>query len=772
MGILKRIFGGGPAQKETPPAARVPDIALQHGVEIAGKYTVRALLGRGGMGEVYLVEDQLSGEMRAAKLMRAADGASVEDLQAFRREAMALLNLGTHPFILRLYEVHDRGRDTVLILEYVPPDNGCTSLQEYVTRTTDYTDSLLGVWAVQFCVAMEHALGCGMQAHRDIKPANLLVGAGSFLKVSDFGLALTAASHTTAVGRRSPSFSMLQKLDSAERRMSCGTPGYIAPEILSGGKACAQSDMFSFGVTFWQLAARSLQSPFDVRFTGDVDAFQEQLRREAIAGRVRPIDTPFIGVIRRCLDADPSRRYPDFSALREDLKVASKRHGLRAMDFIVKPGIRATLEDHVSRARAYLVLGRRARALEILDRAIRHDSNSVAALSARGDAHLETGDASRALRDFKAAHEVNNEADAPLIGMARALLLLDSTEDAEALLAEVLARHPRNADARLETASALSRRGQHDEAVLLIDQVVKEVPEHAVAHEYRARALWKRNDLAGASAALLQALCLDPLRLRAGLALASLCRDSGDSKAELEAYARVVALFRSEPEVLNRIAIYMAEHGQPSQAIPLFDLAAEFEGSVESKATALVNKGNALMNLKEFDDARQQFQQALQLHPQSALAHCRLGDWETERGDAKRGAALYVTACQLEPDSARHHANAGTAFLRQGDYARAQEHLAQSVELFPEQPHIHYNLAAALVQQGDAEHAIQQLALAVTHDPRYARGWYLKAQIEARLGRSRDAATSVRNASKNADALARAESEGVRALAQEYGVAR
>lgn len=770
MGILQQIFGRGPAQQETP----ISPFVLQAGTTLAEKYVVRALLGRGGMGEVYLVEELSTGEMRAAKLMRASADASVEDLLAFRREAMALLNLGTHPFILRLFDVNDRGRDTVLIVEYVPPEAGCTSLHDYIVRTTDYTDRVLGMWAVQFCVGMEYALECGLQAHRDIKPANLLVGAAPFLKISDFGLALAASGHVAPVGRRSNAAAALQLLQSAEGRVTCGTPGYIAPEIWGGTKASAQSDIFSFGVTLWQLAARTLQMPFDVRFAGDVNAYQAQLLREAASRRVRRIDNPYFDVIRRCLEPDPSRRYPDFPSLREDLKTAAKRHGLGAMDFIVKPGFRGTLEDFIARGRAYLVLGRRARALKIINRAIEHDARSVPALVARGDIYLGVDDTERAMRDFAAAREVAPEADAPVVGMAKALLLLGRIDSAERLLAEILARHPGNLEARLQAASAMSRRGRNDDALAIIDQVLHEVPDHALAHEYRARILWSRNEIDRANRALHRAIAADPMSLSAGLLLASIARDRdrGDLKDASAAYDRVLALYRSEAEVLNDIAVHMSEHGDARRALQVFDLAAELDGGTEAKAVAMMNKGNALLNLKEVESAREHFEAAIRLDPKYALAHRRLGDWHSEHGDARRGAGHYAAACEFEPDNALYHANAGTAFLRQGEPARAQKHLARSIELVPDQPHIHYNLAAALVQQGDGAAALRQLAIAVQHDPAYARGWYLKAQIEARMNRILQAADSARSALKYADSLNADEREGARALLRELNMGR
>jgi tetratricopeptide (TPR) repeat protein len=742
-------------------------LVLQPGEPLAGHYVVRKLLGRGGMGEVYLSEDTSTGEVRAAKVMRASAQASVGDLLAFRREAVAMLELGSHPFIVRLHELHECGRDTVLILQYVAPENGCTSLEDYIRRTNDYTDNTLGMWAVQFCVGMEHALSHGIDAHRDIKPSNLLVGASPFLKISDFGLVLAAAGHSSSPGRPSADVLVLQQLKSADGRATCGTPGYIAPELAAGEKAGSYSDMFSFGVTLWQLAARSLELPFEVKFSGNVQAYQEQAWREAITRRIRHIDSPYFDIIFRCLAPDPARRYPNFSALREDLKTVAKRQGFRAMDFIVAPGFRGTVEDHVSRARGFAALGRRGRALKILNKSVEFQADSAAALLARGNTHLEMDDTVAALRDFRSAHEFEPTADAPTIGMAKAMLRMDRVEAAEKLLLEVLGRHPRNTEARIQLASALSLRGRHDEALSLLDAVLKEVPDHALAHESRGRALWSRKDTTAALEALKRAITLDPMRVSAGLMFASVARQLGDSAAESAAYDRLVQLYRGEVEILNEVAIFMSEHGLARKALAIFDTAAELEPSAEGKSVALINKGNTLLAVKNLQGARLHFEKAASLDSRSALAHRRLGDWHSEFGEPQRACEFYAHACKLDPNDAFSHGCAGTAYLRNSDFARAQEHLSRSLELISSQPHIRYNLAAALVQQGLAQEAVAELARAVAEDPEYARAWYLKAQIEHRMQRTPDARYSVQHALRHTSALSADELDGARQLARQ-----
>lgn len=765
MGVLRKLFGGGQG-RPPPPSPDSADLPYSPGEVLCGEYIVRLRLGQGGMGEVYLVEHTSSGELRAAKVMRGRTAASAADLVAFRREALALLNVGAHPFLVRLLHVHEQARDTVLVMEYVAPSSGCTTAQDYITRTQDYTDRILGLWAVQFCVGMEHALSCGLAAHRDIKPGNLLIDAGVFLKIADFGLALASDRHPAIVGDTPRGLLQLQQLQSADGRRTCGTPGYIAPELFSGAKASMQSDMFSFGVTLWQLAARSMASPFDVDYRGDPAQYQRAILARAAAHAVKRIDSPYFQVIHRCLAPEPTGRYADFAALREAIKSASKAADLGAMDFIVATGFRGSFQDYVNRGRAYLVLGHHERALRILNEAVRHDPNSPPALVARAAALSHRGQLVAAVRDYETAHRLDPESDAPLTGLASAWLDLGKPAQALPVLEKILERHRANLDALLLKARVLSEQGQNQSALDLIEKILGVEAGNARAHEYRGRILWSLGKLKDAEEAFGQCLQIDPLARHARLGLASLLTARKEIAAAEAQYERARLLFHKSPEVLNEIAAHMAEYGHARRAITMFESLAEMEPA--SRSIMLVNIGNAYMRLGDRASAVSFFKRAIEVDSLNALAYSRIGDLENEDGRSANAATYFAKACELEPENWTYHASAGTAYLRNQKLAQAQSHLRRSAELFPEQPLTLYNLAAALVSEGDAEAAVQELAKAVRVDKEYARGWYLKAQIEARLGRTADASASARCAMANRSALSTSEVEGLQAFMQEY----
>jgi tetratricopeptide (TPR) repeat protein len=756
--LFKNLFGGR-ARPEPPqePQPRVMRQAYQPGELICDEYVVRLFLGQGGMGEVYLVEHSGSGDLRAAKVMRVRSSATDSDLVGFRQEALSLLNVGTHLFIVRLFEVREQARNTVLLMEYVSPVSGCTTVQDYITRTQDYDDRKIGIWAVQFCVGMERALGSGLAAHRDIKPGNLLIDSG-FLKIADFGLALAVSQHPGIVDDLPKGPSQLQWLESEKGYLICGTPGYIAPELFAGGKASSQSDMFSFGVTLWQLAARLLESPYEVRFSDDPAKYQHAILNHV----VRPVDSPYFEVIRQCLAPDPASRYPDFPALREAVKSAAKAANVGAMDFIVAPGFRGDFEDYVNRGRSFIVLGRYERALRILDEAVKHKPDSPAALVAQAEALGHRGQLVSAVRTYETALRLDPESDVPLTGMAFAWLELGKPAHARVALDRVLVRHPANLEAQLLLARVLGAEGNGQAALSGVEKVIAVDSQNWRAQDYHGRALQQLKKFADAATAFRACLRINPLALNARLALASVLTKQNEPVTADAEYQQGVRLFQENPEALNQIAAHMAEHGHAAKAIQLFQTLAE--AVPESRSIMMVNIGNAHRRLGDSWSAANSYQLAIKTDPTNALAYSRLGDLESDSGRNDKAAVYFARACEFEPESSIYHASAGTAYLQQEDYNRATVHLRRSSEIYAEQPHIFYNLAVALAFNGQAEAAVEELTNAVRIDKEYARGWYLKAQIEARLGRTADAAASAGRAAANGSSLSTQELEAVRAL--------
>jgi serine/threonine-protein kinase len=205
---------------------------LLPGDVLAGRYRIERLLGRGGMGAVYLAHDEVLGELVALKLISsawAADEAALID--RFKREAAAARKVSS-PNVIRIHDLGEaRAGLLYLSMEYFP---GKTLADVVAARgilpIADCKDILL-----QVCAGLGAAHTAGV-VHRDLKPHNVLVGERNSVKLIDFGLAkATAADGLTASG------------------MLLGTPHYMSPEQIRGKTVGPQSDVYSLGALAYHL---------------------------------------------------------------------------------------------------------------------------------------------------------------------------------------------------------------------------------------------------------------------------------------------------------------------------------------------------------------------------------------------------------------------------------------------------------------------------------------------------------------------------------------
>ncbi len=258
------------------------------------RYRLLALLGEGGMAEVYRAEDLLLGRQVAVKLLREQLARDQSLLTRFRDEARAAASL-SHPNIVAVYDVgYDLGRHFI-VMEYV---DGPT-LKDLLRQAAPFPVARAVELAMQVLSALDLAHRRGI-IHRDVKPQNVLLTADGQAKVTDFGIArLATAAALTQTGE------------------VFGTAYYLAPERASGQEATAAADIYAVGILLYEMLTGKLP------FTGDspVEVALKHLQQEPDPpGRLNPaVPAGLEQVVLRAMAKDPALRFPSAADMRQAL---------------------------------------------------------------------------------------------------------------------------------------------------------------------------------------------------------------------------------------------------------------------------------------------------------------------------------------------------------------------------------------------------------------------------------------------------------------------
>jgi len=237
-------------------AAIPPNRQYRIGDAIFGEYTISKVFGgqgKSGQGVVYLVTHRERTEPFVLKTLQAT-GDDQSRLKQFRQEAEVWVSLGQHPHIVEAYWVRELDWQLYVAAEYIQPDRaGRNTIADYIAQET-LPDQLMGQWAVQFCDAMQYALGKGLKAHRDVKPANLMINPTGDLKVTDFGLARLAGTRSLALGAATLSSGPTPLAPAHSDRLA-GTLPYMAPEqFFDIQNVDHRADIYAFGIVLFELA--------------------------------------------------------------------------------------------------------------------------------------------------------------------------------------------------------------------------------------------------------------------------------------------------------------------------------------------------------------------------------------------------------------------------------------------------------------------------------------------------------------------------------------
>src|SRR5690349_4966781 len=190
---------------------------------IAARYRIIALLGRGGMGEVYRADDLTLDQSVALKFLPEATAQDPVTLERFHNEVRIARRI-SHPNVCRIYDIGEADGLVFLSMEYVDGED-LGSLLRRIGRLP--SDKALEI-ARKLCAGLAAAHDKGV-LHRDLKPANIMLDGRGQVLITDFGLAGIA-----------------ERIQGAEIRH--GTPAYMSPEQLAGKEVTVRSDIYSLGL--------------------------------------------------------------------------------------------------------------------------------------------------------------------------------------------------------------------------------------------------------------------------------------------------------------------------------------------------------------------------------------------------------------------------------------------------------------------------------------------------------------------------------------------
>jgi eukaryotic-like serine/threonine-protein kinase len=280
-------------------------MAITIGTQL-GSHEIIALLGKGGMGEVYRARDTKLKREVAVKILPDEFSNDSQRVTRFQREAEVLASLN-HPNIAGIHDVQESQGIRYLVLELVEGETLATKLRRGALPVTE----ALTV-AKNICEALEAAHEKGV-IHRDLKPANVKITPEGTVKVLDFGLAKAVESSPNTSASNSPTLSMA----ATQAGVILGTAAYMSPEQAKGLTADARSDVFSLGCVLYEMLTGRQAFHFDTT----TEILAAILMRDPDFGALPPNLSPRIKeLLRRCLEKSPKRRWQAIGDLRAELE--------------------------------------------------------------------------------------------------------------------------------------------------------------------------------------------------------------------------------------------------------------------------------------------------------------------------------------------------------------------------------------------------------------------------------------------------------------------
>jgi serine/threonine protein kinase/Flp pilus assembly protein TadD len=745
---------------------------LNLGDILADRYEIVALLGSGGMGEVYEVEDRELGGRIALKVVHPQMSFDQAVLERFRREVL-LARQVTHPNVCRVFDIgyhKQQGRETIfLTMELVRGETLAARLKR--DGRLESREAL--AIATQLCQALGAAHQAGV-LHRDFKCGNvILIGSGETVRavVTDFGIARWTRSTQDSAGTVTTQGAIF------------GTPAYMSPEQLQGKELTIASDIYSLGLVLYEMVTGSRP------FQGE-SSWTEALKRltddPAAPTRVLPeLGQNWNAAILKCLERDPAKRISPVGEVLALLSESRKRPWIvrkplrlavvaaslllaivsMAVTFrawIWPPSLPASKhvavlpfsfagDDSASNAFAYglseSLTGHLAR-LEPSNSSLwvvpwsqvrnAKPEDSGKAATTLGVNLLLTGQVEKqgsglrmraVLKDARTLQELRSQiidVAGPEAVMLEDTLLARVSGMLQLQLPEGALHHLPGEQTTVPGAYEFYEQGRGylrhgdmdnvDRAIILLRKAIDLDPHFAIAYADLGSAyVLKFRDtkeikwLTQATQMSSQALALNDGLAAAHLAQAMTLQDSGDLDGAIAQFRRALALDPTDDEILRQLALAYDADGKMLEAERLI------KDTIRRNPASWVSYnllGYFYFNHAQYDQAEPLFRTATELAPDYHPALSNLGGVYVAEGKYKEAETILTRAVALKP-SVYAYSNQGTAYFHLAKFSEAAAAYLQATKLNPGNYLLWSNLASAYSGAGDSSKAARAYERAI-----------------------------------------------------------
>jgi serine/threonine-protein kinase len=701
-------------------------------LETIARYRVGRLIGAGGMGEVYLAEDEILRRKVALKLLPHRFTQDSERVRRFQREARAASALN-HPNIITIYEVGQSGGVHYMATEYIEGE----TLRERLASRRLTLEEVIDI-AAGIASALTAAHDAGI-IHRDIKPENIMLRPDGYVKVLDFGLAKLADGETA--------------LTDSTAGAVMGTLLYISPEQARGQQPDARSDLYSLGACMYEMLTGKSPAKGDNFLDLAVSIASDRPEPPStIAGAIPPeLDR----IVMKALEKERDDRYPsarqmlgDLQTLRKELEFENKLSTLDSHrstpGLAQQPTMPMLFPPHSSSGN--VLRGRRRfpyRAAAIAATVV--IAVAVAVLAAMRSGAFDHRIDSVAVLPF--ANPSGNPNDDYLSdGISDSVIdSLSQLPNLQVVARSTVGRYKGKSIDPLSVGKELHVRG------VVTGQLIRRgdtiVVRTALTDVQKGTQVWgeqfdrRLSDVLALQKELSEEISRQLRSRLSGDEVKRLSKRSADNSEAFQAYMKgryFASRFNDEAAIRKGIDLYnQAIAHDPTYALAYVGI-----------AQAYYQLSNLFMSPKEaMPRVREAAQKALALDDSLPEAHSSKAlvqvwfDWDFAAGERE-----FRRAMELNPNDADVHRQYGDYLVATGQFDRGIAEKRTAERLDPLSLNASWDVGRALYYAGRFDEAVEQAKRTLELDPRFPYGYYLQGQVAAIRGRKDEALAMVEHA--------------------------